>query len=199
MEIIVGIGGLVIAVLLWLFPPEPLRRLLGVAPSAEETAQQHCDLVRRFSSFLQQLPEVESGEFQKRTIEASLGGSPPPSLIDRQEKPRLLHWLDALDDELLLLTRSLASCGGAGTTQRWLAAHSHPLGKGRGVEQLIDALLQVGVLAPTTEELVPRTYAEIDAKSNPSFDYGEMLYTARYYIALGESQHVFTLHSHTAV
>jgi len=155
MEIVVGIGGLVIAVLLWLFPPEPLRRLLGVAPpSAKETAeQQHRDLVRRFSSFLQQLPEVESGEFQKSTIEANLSGSPPPSLIDRQEKPRLMHWLDALDDELLLLTRLLASCGGAGTTQRWLAAHSHPLGKGRAIEQLIDALLQVGVLAPTTEEL----------------------------------------------
>lgn len=58
MEILVGIGGLAVAVLLWLFPPEPLRRLLGLAPPrAKEAGDQDRDLVQRFSRFLQQLPE----------------------------------------------------------------------------------------------------------------------------------------------
>jgi hypothetical protein len=102
-------------------------------------------------------------------------------LMAMQEKPlsypRLLTWVEDLDDELLLVSAALASRpeSSCHVGQSWFSENSHPLGTGRSVPDLIQALLEVGVLAPSTEELVPGSYAEWDAQRNPAWDYGHML------------------------
>lgn len=102
-------------------------------------------------------------------------------LIGMPDEPRslarVLDWVEGLDDELLLVSAAMAgrpesSCHVA---QSWISENSHPLGAGRSVQALIQALLDVGVLAPSTEELVPGSYAEWDAQRNPAWDYGRML------------------------
>ena len=102
-------------------------------------------------------------------------------LMAMQERPlsypRLLTWVEDLDDELLLVSAALARRPGSSchVGQSWFSENSHPLGTGRSVRDLIQALLEVGVLAPSTEELVPGSYAEWDAQRNPAWDYGRML------------------------
>jgi hypothetical protein len=63
MEILIGVAGLVIAVLLWLFPPEPLRRLFGVKepdPVNESSNQEKKrDQTEKFKAILEDLETVE--------------------------------------------------------------------------------------------------------------------------------------------
>lgn len=60
-----------IPILLWLFPLEPLRRLLGVkdpnliGESADDDERKH-DLTKAFKAILDNLEIVEDGEYFKR-------------------------------------------------------------------------------------------------------------------------------------
>lgn len=92
-------------------------------------------------------------------------------------RPRILAWIEGLDDELLLVAAEMSGRPEASehVGRSWISEHSHPLGSGRSVPELIEALHSAGILAPSTEELVPGSYGEWDAQRNPAFDYGRML------------------------
>lgn len=121
----------------------------------KETPRFRRELCEKFTTFLRGLPEKHEAE------------------------ARILAWVDGLDDELLLLGVAMSNFQGNGVTRSWVSGNSHPLGVGRSVPELIEALMSAGILAPTTEEIVPGTYAELDAKRNPSFDFGRNLFEAR--------------------
>jgi len=108
MEILIGIVGLVITVLLWLFPPEPLRRLFGVKESSfvnESTNQERKrDLTKAFKAILEDLEIVEDSEYFKLRAPSLVGREPAPLIIERSKRGQLLAWVDSLDDELLLVT-----------------------------------------------------------------------------------------------
>lgn len=176
-ESFVAIAGLLVAVLVWLFPPEPLRRVLRIrhAPvlpgPPEQTRPRH--FCERFALFV--------GEF--------------PNLGDT--RTRILAWIEDLDDDLLLVAAKMSDRPYASehVGQSWISEHSHPLGPGRSVPELIAALFSAGILAPSTEELVPGSYAEWDAQRNPAFDYGRMLLDTWGILEQANASGVFSLSS----
>jgi len=106
-------------------------------------------------------------------------------LSNRSDTPqKLLSWAANVDEEIMMVTQSLASLPGnfVGVTRETISQHSHPLGFGRSVDELIQALSRAGILAPSTELIKPGTYAEIDASRNPSYDMGTMFYLVRQYL-----------------
>jgi hypothetical protein len=103
-------------------------------------------------------------------------------LASRDDVPqKLINWAGNVDEEIMLVTESLAKMRGhfVGLTLSRITKCAQPLGVGRSVDELIQALSRCGILAPTTEKLKPGTYAEIDARSNPSYDMGAMFYLVR--------------------
>lgn len=102
--------------------------------------------------------------------------------VDAPERLKL--WAARVDDELFLVTTCLAqtSANYAGPTRLQITECAHPLGFGRSVDELIHALSQAGILAPSTEDIRPGTYAEIDARRNPSYDFGPMFRLVQPYI-----------------
>lgn len=94
------------------------------------------------------------------------------------------NWAKQIDEELFLVTCSLAKTQGnyAGPTKSSVARYAQPLGVGRSVEQLIEDLHKFGILAPTSEDIRPGTYAEIDARRNPSYDFGRMFRQVSHYL-----------------
>ncbi|MCB0078167.1 MAG: hypothetical protein KDD73_12205 [Anaerolineales bacterium] len=178
MEILIGIVGLVITVLLWLFPPEPLRRLFGVkeSSSVSESANQERkrDLTKAFKAILEDLEIVEDSEYIKLRAPSLVGREPAPQIIERSKREQLLAWVDSLDDELLLVTLAVRNYWqgkhwSEGVPRDYLTRVSHPLGKGRGIPDLEKDLVNCGVLAPRNKEL---------------FDYGANLQAALDYIDL---------------
>lgn len=178
MEILIGIAGLIITVLLWLFPPEPLRRLFGVKESnsvSESTNQERKrDLTETFKAILENLETVEDSEYFKLRAPSLAGREPVPQIIERSKREQLLAWADSLDDELLLVTLAIRNYWQGkhwreGMPKDYLIRVSHPLGKGRGIPELAEDLVNCGVLSPRNEEL---------------FDYGANLQAALDYIDL---------------
>lgn len=157
-ELVVGITGLFVAIAVWLFPPEPLRRLFRIQQTPRTTAQPeqtrqepYCE---KFALFVETFPDLPTST-----------------------RTRILAWIDSLDDELLLVAAAMSGRPESSdhVGRSWISENSHPLGCGRSVPDLIAALFSAGVLAPSTEELVPGSYAESDAQRNPAFDYGRLL------------------------
>lgn len=143
------------------------------------------DRTKRFITLLNSLEEVGSEEFSLQTSASSMDKTPPPRIIDVTAKERLLRWAETIDDELLLVTEQLQSSSRKeGVTLRTIQAKALPLGAGRSVDQLIDELLAIGVLAPSTEHIPPGTYHEQDAKANPSWNFGRMFRATGYYLKL---------------
>ncbi|MCZ7575515.1 MAG: hypothetical protein M5U01_43755 [Ardenticatenaceae bacterium] len=178
MEIVIGIVGLVITILLWLFPPEPLRRLFGVKEPefvSESTNQERKrDLTEAFKAVLEDLEVVEDNEYFELRARSLIRREPISKIIERSKRERLLAWIDSLDDELLLVTLAVRNYWQGkdwreGVPKDYLTRVSHPLGKGRGISDLEKDLVNCGVLAPSNEEL---------------FDYGANLQVALDYIDL---------------
>lgn len=162
MEILISIVGLVIAILLWLFPPEPLQRLLGMkAPkSVSESTDDNLkrDLTNEFKAILEDLEIVEDSQYFKRRAPSVIGRQPVPEIIEKSKRKQLLAWVDSLDDELLLVTLAIRNYWQGkdwreGVPKDYLTKVSHPLGKGRGIPDLEKDLVNCGVLAPKSEEL----------------------------------------------
>lgn len=162
MEILIGIAGLIITVLLWLFPPEPLRRLFRVKESnsvIESTNEERKrDLTEMFKAILENLETVENSEYFKLRAPSLVGREPVPQIIERSKREQLLAWADSLDDELLLVTLAIRNYWQGkhyreGMPKDYLTRVSHPLGKGRGIPELAEDLVNCGVLSPRNEEL----------------------------------------------
>ena len=94
---------------------------------------------------------------------------------------KLRNWAANIDEEIMLATACLAKMPGhfVGLTLSRITKCAQPLGVGRSVDELVQALSRCGILAPTTERTKPGTYAEIDARRNPSYDMGTMFYLVR--------------------
>jgi len=192
MEIVISILAVIIGILLWLFPPEPLRKLFRIDKQERKLKEYPIELCTQFQKFINSLEPVDSDNFRKKTTEAEVKKNDPSLHIDMDAKRKLTRWISSLDDELLLLARKMIqerkTGAKLGVTQIWISNNSHPLGEGRSVEELIEALSKVGLLSPTTE---PEEYNANYIASNPSWDYGNNLYEAQYYILLAESKGVF--------
>lgn len=178
MEILIGIAGLAITVLLWLFPPEPLRRLFGVkepnSVSGNTNQERKRNLTEAFKAILENLETVEDSEYFELRAPSLVGHEPIPQIIERSKREQLLAWADSLDDELLLVTLAIRNYWQGkhwreGVPKDYLTNVSHPLGKGRGLPELEKDLVTCGVLSPSTEVL---------------FDYGANLQAALDYIDL---------------
>lgn len=176
MEILIGVVGLVITVLLWLFPPEPLRRLFGVKepdPVNESSNQEKKrDQTEKFKAILEDLETVEDSEYFKLRASCLVGNGPVPRIIERSKRAQLLAWVDSLDDELLQVTLAIRNFWQGkdwreGLPRNYLTRVSHPFGKGRGIPELEKDLVDCGVLAPRNEDI---------------FDYGANLQSALDYI-----------------
>jgi len=133
------------------------------------------DRARRFKRFLREL--TQWSEALQRSFDPNL-----------RDKERVSEWAEGLDDELLaVFSAFIRMCDRNrsihGVTRDSIIAIAQPLGRGRSVEDLIAALANVGVLAPSTEVVHEGTYGAIDAKANPSYDFGRMFYDARPYVA----------------
>ena len=89
---------------------------------------------------------------------------------------KLTNWAASVDEEIMLATACLAKMPGhfVGLTLSRITKCAQPLGVGRSVDELIQALSRCGILAPTTERTKAGSYAEIDARRNPSYDMGTM-------------------------
>jgi hypothetical protein len=166
---------IVVTVLIWIFPPEPLRRWFGISPgrtkdseASEGKAGIPKGLSRRFAQFIKERPAL------------------------LQSRADVLSWIDEIDDELLLVAVAMAKLRGkTGVTQSWISSHSHAFGRGRSVQDLIAELHSVGLLAPSTEEIPPGTYHEMDAKRNPGFNFGRMLRVVRPLLDEAEAAGIF--------
>ena len=121
------------------------------------------DRARRFKRFTCEL--TQWSEDIQRSFDPKL-----------RDKERVLEWAEGLDDELLaVFSEFIRMCDRSssihGVTRDSINAIAQPLGRGRSVDDLIDALANVGVLAPSTEVVHESTYSAIDAKANPSYDF----------------------------
>lgn len=97
------------------------------------------------------------------------------------------NWAKQVDEELFLVTCSLSQTQGryVGPTRDSISKFAQPLGVGRSVQQVIEDLHRFGILAPSSEEIRPGTYAEIDARRNPSYDFGRMFREVSRYLRDG--------------
>ena len=134
----------------------------------------------RFRKFINALEEVDHDRYEELQWQARRESESHLAMIDQTEKSSILNWIDSIDDEILHVTMDLAELNESqswthGITQSTLSNYAAPLGRGRSVEKLSQALLERGILAPSTEVTHPRTYAAQDAESNPSWDFGGML------------------------
>ncbi len=157
MEIVIGVIALLIAVLLWLFPPEPLRRLLGVKePGPIDGGQDYTarDLTNALKTSIEALEIVEDNSYFGLRAPALMKLSVPPRIIERSQREPLLRWIDTLDDELLLVTLEIRDYWRgkdwrAGVPRSFLVSVAQPLGSGRSTPDLEKALIETGVLAPS--------------------------------------------------
>ena len=136
------------------------------------------------------IPRHRVRQFKRFTYELTQWMEDTQRSFDPQlrDKRRVLAWADGIDDELLaVFSEFIRMCDGTrsirGVTRDSISLVAQPLGLGRSVEALIDALLSVGVLAPSTELVREGTYSALDAKANPSYDFGRMYYAVRPYVA----------------
>ena len=141
-------------------------------------------LVKQFRRYIYSLKEIPSKEYQELKNESLRDGINLEGVIDESQKVRIMNWLKSIDDEILHVSKSLVimkskSRGLHGVTRSTLIDCSHPLGEGRSVEKLSDALVESGILAPSTETPPPGTYEARDADVNPSYDFGKMLFIVR--------------------
>ncbi len=161
MEFVLGVLGLVITILLWLFPPEPLRRMLRLPSSnpvetkdKETVPKKERRLTEAFKATLEDLEIIDDDEiYMKRCVPSMLKREPPPRIIKRADRDPLLTWVDSLDDELLLVTLAVREYWRGkdwrkGIPRRVIVQASHPSGRGRGVPELESALIECGVLVP---------------------------------------------------
>jgi hypothetical protein len=152
------------------FTPEEVKRYRAELPAALARSQPRGarTVASTAENVFRQFPRHLCAQF---SIFLTMMPDKPTSYL------RLLSWVDDLDDELLLVSAALAGRPDSSrhVAQSWISENSHPLGTGRSVPDLIRALLDVGVLAPITEDLMPGTYVESDAQRNPAWDYGRML------------------------
>lgn len=176
MEVLIGVVGLVVTVLLWLFPPEPLRRLFGVkepnSVNENSNSEMKRDLTKKFRAVLEGLEAVEDSEYFKLRAPHLIGNGPAPRIIERSKKAQLLAWVDSLDDELLQITLAIRNYWQGkdwreGFPRSYLTRVSHPFGKGRGIPELEKDLVDCGILAPRNKDV---------------FDYGANLQRALDYI-----------------
>ena len=185
-------GALAVFVIIFFFNPAQLalqsaseHKTPERDPETSESSGIPRDRTKRFITLLTSLEEVSSEEFRQQTIASRIHNTPPPRIIDVTAKERLLGWAETIDDELLLVIERLHSYSGKeSVTLRVIQSEALPLGAGRSVDQLIDKLLVIGVLAPSTEHIPPRTYHEQDAKANPAWDFGTMFRKIGYYLTL---------------
>ena len=123
------------------------------------------------------LPRHDKKLASQPTREDTLLGKFRDYLATQNDLPqKLTNWAANVDEEIMLVTECLARMPGhfVGLTLSRITKCAQPLGVGRSVDELIQALLRCGILAPTTEKLKPGSYAEIDARRNPSYDMGTM-------------------------
>lgn len=179
MEITLGAVGLLIAILVWLFPPEPLRRRLGLKQSGFSGSSEDIltprDLTNAFKTSVEGLEIVEDEVYFKRRAPSLMHMEPQPSIVERSQREPLLRWIDTLDDELLLVTLQIRDYWRgrdwrAGVPRSLLVSVAQPLGSGRSTPDLENALIETGVLAPS--------------ETPGHFDYGPNLQRALDYIDL---------------
>lgn len=181
MEIAIGLIGLIVAILVWLFPPEPLRRWLGV-PSpqpkdVDEALPKKREITSAFKTELERLEVVGDEAYFKQRAPALMKLAPMPRIIEKSKRDQMLAWVDSLDDELLMVTLAIREYWRGkhwhdGVPRRVLHGASHPFGKGRSGPELEHDLIECGVLVPT--------------KDANRFDYGSNLQRALDYVDLVE-------------
>ena len=180
MEIAVGIIGVVIAILVWLFPPEPLRKRLGWkephgATRKENTPARKRELTQAFRSEVEKLEIVDDGRYSSLRAPAMVNKLPMPRIVEGSQRAALLNWIDSLDDELLLVTLAIRGYWQGkdwreGYPRTHLLRIAQPFGVGRSLPSLVNDLTATGVLTPRD--------------NGDHFDYGPNLQRALDYIDL---------------
>ena len=120
---------------------EEVKRYRADLPAAlaRGGASESCTIVSSSQHGVRQFPRRLCRQFSEYLM----------TIVEKPlSNPRLLTWVEDLDDELLLVSAALASrpSSSCHVGQSWLSENSHPLGMGRSVPDLIQALLEVGAL-----------------------------------------------------
>ena len=161
MELAIGIIGLLVAVLLWFFPPWPLRQLLGVRESdptdASTGTRRKRVLTNAFRASIEKLDIVDDDQYFRHRASSLMHVESRPRIIERSRRESLLRWIESLDDELLLVTLEIREYWRGkdwreGVPRPFLVKVAQPLGNGRSVPDLEKELIDTGVLAPGEDQ-----------------------------------------------